>query len=65
MYKQVLQAVEKHHNHAVLVESALEVMIILSQNGGSVAPSPLTCSAEESRPCDKSLTNFTPPLYYN
>ena len=33
MYRQVLQAVEKHHNHAVLVESALEVIIILSQNG--------------------------------
>ena len=38
IHQQVLHAVKRHHDHSTLIESALEVLIMLAQNGKSQPP---------------------------
>ena len=37
LHKPVLEAVERHSTHEILVESALEILIILTQNSEHIA----------------------------
>ena len=42
LHKPVLEAVERHSTHEILVESALEILIILTQNSEPVTTSYMT-----------------------